>query len=78
MSDRVITRINTIGAREGQDRTFHFLNRRKETFEWTDSVPEDDPEFQGLLKNKGEAPFLTLVLSFQEWNWRVKNATSLQ
>jgi len=57
MPDRVIKQVNTIGVREGQDRTFRFLNRRKEPFEWTDSVPEDDPEFQGLLENEDEAPF---------------------
>ncbi len=57
MSDRVIKRVYTIGAREGQGRTFRFLNRRKEPFEWTDSIPEDDPEFQGLLENEDEAPF---------------------
>ena len=57
MPDRVIKLVNTIGAREGQEHTFRFLNPRKEPFEWTDSVPEDDPEFQGLLENEDEAPF---------------------
>jgi hypothetical protein len=57
MPDRVIKRVNTIGVGEGQGRTFRFLNRRKEPFEWTESVPEDDPEFQGLLENEDEAPF---------------------
>ena len=28
----------------------------KEPYEWTDSVPEDDPNFQGLLEDD-EAPF---------------------
>ena len=57
MPDRVIKRVDTIGVREGQDHTFRFLNRRKEPFKWTDSVPEDDPEFQGLLENEDDAPF---------------------
>jgi hypothetical protein len=57
MPDRVIKQVNTIGEREGQGHTFRFLNRRKEPYEWTDSVPEDDPEFQGLLKNDDEAPY---------------------
>ena len=57
MPDRVIKRVNAIGEREGQGRTFRFLNRRKEPYEWTDSVPEDDPEFQGLLENDDEAPY---------------------
>ena len=30
MPDRVIKRVNTIGEREGQGRTFRFLNQRKE------------------------------------------------
>ena len=42
--------MNAIGKREKQGRTFRFLNRRGEPFEWTDKVPEDDPEFQGLLE----------------------------
>jgi hypothetical protein len=58
MPDRVIKRVNAIGVREGQKRTFHFLNQRKEPFEWTDSLPKDDPEFQGLVENEDEAPFL--------------------
>ena len=49
MPARVIRRINSIGARERQEREFRFLNRRNEPYEWTDEVPEDDPEFQGLL-----------------------------
>jgi hypothetical protein len=57
MPDRVIRRVNTLGECEGQGRTFRFLNRRKEPYEWTDSVPEDDPEFQGLLENEDEAPY---------------------
>jgi hypothetical protein len=48
MPDRVIKRVNAIGAREKQGRDFRFLNCRKEPFEWTDEVPGDDPEFQGF------------------------------
>ena len=36
-------------AREA-GRTFLFLNRPGEPYEWTDEVPEDDPKFQGLLE----------------------------
>ena len=57
MPDRVIKQVNTIGEREGKGRTFRFLNRRKEPYEWTDSVPEDDQEFQGLLENEDKAPY---------------------
>ena len=48
MPDHVIRRVNAIGTREGQGRASRFLNRRGEPYEWTDEVPEDDPEFQGL------------------------------
>jgi hypothetical protein len=49
MPDRVIKRVNAIGLRQKQGRAFRFVNRRGEPYEWTDEVPEDDPEFQGLL-----------------------------
>ncbi len=57
MPDGVIKRVNAIGEREGQGCTFRFLNRHKEPYEWTDSVPKDDPEFQGLLDDKEEAAY---------------------
>jgi hypothetical protein len=56
MPDRVIKRVNTIGLREKQRRTFRFTDRSKEPYKWTDSIPEDDPDFQGLLKDD-KAPF---------------------
>jgi hypothetical protein len=54
MPDHVIQRVNAIGTREKQGRTFRFLNRRGEPFEWTDEVQEDDPEFQGLLEETAD------------------------
>ncbi len=39
MQDRVIKHVNTIGLREKQGRTFWFLNRRQEPYEWMDTVP---------------------------------------
>ncbi len=57
MPDRVIKRVNAIGVRERQGRTFRFLNQRREPYKWTDSVPEDDPEFQGLLEDEEEAAY---------------------
>ena len=58
MPDLVIQRVNTIGEREKQGRTFQFLNQRGEPYEWTDKVPEDGPEFQGLLdENEGTAVY---------------------
>ena len=41
--------------KENQGKEFWFLNRNKEPFDWTDEVPDDDGEFQGLLGE--EAPF---------------------
>ncbi len=45
MPNSVIQRVNTIGLKEKQGCSFRFLNRRKEPYEWTDKVPEDDLEF---------------------------------
>jgi len=55
MPDRVIKRVNKIGEREGRGQTFRFLNRQKQAYEWTDEVPEDDDDFQGLLEDEVEA-----------------------
>jgi hypothetical protein len=55
MPDKVIDKVNRIGKSERQGREFCFLNRSKEPYSWTDSVPEDDSELQGLLEE--EAPF---------------------
>jgi hypothetical protein len=49
MPDSIIKRVNTIGQRKGQGQDFRFLNRRKDPYEWTDTVPDNDPDFQGLL-----------------------------
>jgi hypothetical protein len=58
MPDSVIQRVNTIGEREKQGQTFWFLNRRGEPYKWTDKVPEDNPDFQGLLdENEGTAVY---------------------
>ena len=57
MPDRVLKRVNDIRLRKKQGRTFRFLNRRREPYEWTDAVPEDDPEFQGLLEDEEEAAY---------------------
>ena len=58
MPESVIQRVNRIGERERQGRTFWFLNRCGEPYEWTDEIPEDDPDFQGLLdENDGTAVY---------------------
>jgi hypothetical protein len=64
MPDRVIKRVNVIGLREKQGRTFWFLNRRQEPYNWTDTVPEDDPKFQGLLKDEEEAAYPNISTEF--------------
>ena len=51
----VIAKVNKIGKKENQGNEFRFLNRNKEPFDWTDEVPDNDGEFQGLLGE--EAPF---------------------
>ena len=50
-----ITMVDKIGKKENQGKEFWFLNRNKEPFDWTDEVPDNDGEFQGLLRE--EAPF---------------------
>ncbi len=55
MPDRVIKQVNKIGEREGQGQTFCFLNQKKQAYEWTDEVPKDNNDFQGLLEDEVEA-----------------------
>jgi hypothetical protein len=55
MPDRIIKKVNQIELREKQGQTSWFLNRSKEPYKWTDTIPEDDLEFQGLIEE--EAPF---------------------
>ncbi len=57
MPDRIVRRINAIGLREKQGRAFQFLNRQQQPYEWTDLIPEDDPEFQGLLEEEEVAAY---------------------
>ena len=51
----VIAKVNKIVKKDKQGKEFLFLNRNKEPFDWTDEIPDDDGEFQGLLGE--EAPF---------------------
>ena len=55
MPTAVIAKVNKIGKKENQEQAFRFLNRKKEPFDWTDEVPDNNGEFQGLLGE--EAPF---------------------
>jgi hypothetical protein len=73
MPDRVIKRVNAIGTREKQGQEFLFLNRRKEPYEWTDEVPEDDPKFQGLLKETAQYPDTPAKLPGVELKWEIKD-----
>jgi hypothetical protein len=54
MPDSMIQQVNIIGLKEEQGRSFLFLNRQKEPYKWTNKVPEDDLEFQGLLEADAE------------------------
>ena len=55
MPAAVISKVNNIGKKENQGKEFRFLNRNKEHFDWTYKVPDDDGEFQVLLRE--ESPF---------------------
>jgi len=78
MSDHVIRQVKAIGTREGQGRAFRFLNRRGEPYEWTDEVPEDDTEFQGLLnENEDTAAYPDISAELPGvWRSRNRNANS--
>ena len=55
--DWIIKRANQIKAREKQGHSFRFLNCRAAPFEWTDEVPENNAEFQGLLEEEEPTPY---------------------
>ncbi len=57
MPDRVIKCVNAIGLCKKQGQAFQFLNCRQEPYKWTGVVPEDDPEFQGLLEDDKEVAY---------------------
>ena len=59
MPNSIIKQVNTIGQRERQGRDFRFLNQRKKPYEWTDTVPEDELDFQGLLEDPAPYPDLS-------------------
>jgi hypothetical protein len=60
MPDRIIAKVNNIGVKEKQGRTFRFLNQQAQPYEWMDEVPEDNAEFQGLLEEEEAAPYPNL------------------
>ena len=49
MPTAVIAKVNNISKKDNQGKEFRFLNQNKEPFDWTDEVPDNDGEFQGLL-----------------------------
>jgi hypothetical protein len=63
MSDRVIKWVNAIRLQELQGHKFCFLNLQQEPFTWTDEVPEDDPEFQGMLEGEEEEAIYPDILA---------------
>ena len=40
MPTAAFAKVNNIGKKENQGKEFRFLNRNKETFDWTDEVPK--------------------------------------
>jgi hypothetical protein len=73
MPDRVIKWVNAIGVHEKQGQEFWFLIRRKEPYEWTDEVPEDDLKFQGLLKETAQYPDIPAKLPGVELEREIKD-----
>ena len=62
MPTSVITKVNKIGKKENQGKEFRFLNWNKEPFDWTDEIPDDDREFQGLLGEEATFPDISSKL----------------
>ncbi len=62
MPDQAIKRVNNIGLCKQQDQEFWFLNWCQEPYEWTDEVPEDNHDFQGLLEEPVPYPNLSAEL----------------
>jgi hypothetical protein len=62
MSNQIIKRVGQIGLHKMHAWEFRFLNRFKELYGWMDIIPDDNPEFQGLLED--EAPFLNISAKF--------------
>ena len=60
MPDRMIKRVNQIGAKERQDWTFWFLSQKAKPYKWTEELPEDDLELRGLLEEEETAPYLDI------------------
>ena len=52
----VIAKVDEIGKKENQGKEFRFLNRKKELFDWTDEIPDNKGEFQGLLGEEAQFP----------------------
>ncbi len=54
-SDHQESEGNQIAGKQGCE--FCFLNRHLEPYKWTNAVPEDDPEIQGLLEEEEPAAY---------------------
>ena len=65
MSDRVIKCVNAIELQEKQGWAFHFANRSNEPYEWTDLVPEDDPDFQISAQSSQECQWKKMNVTFR-------------
>ena len=63
MPTAVIAKVDKIGKKENQGKEFRFLNRNKGPFDWTDEIPDNDGEFQGLLGEEAHFPDISSELS---------------
>ena len=55
LTTAVKKQVDAMGERERQTKEWMFLDRNKEPFSWSNEVPDDDPQFQGLLED--DAPY---------------------
>ena len=62
MPTDVIAKVDKIGKKENQGKEFRFLNPKKAPFDWTDEIPDDDGEFQGLLGEESQFPDISSEL----------------
>jgi hypothetical protein len=60
MLDWVIKKVNRISAHKKQEQEFQFLNCWMEPYKWTNSLPKDNPEFQGLLEEEEPVAYLDI------------------
>ena len=63
MPKAIINKVDNIGKKESQGKEFRFLNQNREPFDWTDEIPDNGGEFQGLLEEEAPFPDISSKLS---------------